>query len=168
MNKISSSSSSSFSPDVICISETRLRGDSLTNITIPNYNFVHADSITNAGGVAIYISSNYNFELDPELDMEVNGCEELWLNLKTVIIPSKRITIGAIYRHSYNNSNYIENFTGALVNTISKINKRKGTFYLLGDFNIDITINKRTPSSLLFLNHLISCCSLLLLLFQPV
>ena len=150
----------SFSPDVICISETRLRGDSLTNITIPNYNFVHADSITNVGGVAIYISSNYNFELDPELDMKVNVCEELWLNLKTGTISSKHITIGAVYRHPNNNSNYIKNFTGALVNTISKINKRKGTFYLLGDFNIDITINKRTSSSLLFLDHLISCYSL--------
>ena len=140
-----------FSPDVICILETRIRGDSLTNITTPNYNFVHADSITNAGGVAVYISSNYKFELDPELDMKVNGWEELRLNLKADVIPSKHITIGAIYRHLYNNSNYIENFTGALVNTISKINKRKGTFYLLGDFNIVITINKRTPSSLLFL-----------------
>ena len=60
----------------------QLRGDSLTNITIPNYDFVHADSTTNAGGVAVYISSNYNFELDPKLDMKVNDCEELWLNLK--------------------------------------------------------------------------------------
>ena len=87
----------------------------MTNITITNYNFVHADSITNAGGVAIYISSNYNFELDPELDMKVNGCEELWLNLKTGIIPSKHITIGAVYRHPNNNSNYIKNLQEPLL-----------------------------------------------------
>ena len=91
--------------------------------------------------------------------MKVNGCEELWLNFKTDVIPSKQITIVFMYGHPFNNSNYIENFTGALVDTINKINKRKGTFYFLCHLNTAITINKRTPSSLLFLDHLISCCS---------
>ena len=95
----------------MCISETRLRDDSLTNISTPNYNFVHTDSITNGvvGGVTVYTSSNYNFELDLKLDMKVNGCdEEIWLNLKRDVIPSKQITIGTVYRHPYTNSNYIK------------------------------------------------------------
>ena len=64
------------------------------------------------------------------------------------------------YISASTHSNYIENFTGALVNTIGIINKRKGTFYVLGDLNIDITINVRTSSSILFPDDLISCCSL--------
>ena len=42
------------SPDVVCVSETRIKDDLLINISIPNYNFFHKDSPTNAGGVAIY------------------------------------------------------------------------------------------------------------------
>ena len=46
-----------FSPDVTCIPETWLRGNLLTNISIPNYNFVHDDLITNAESLGVYISS---------------------------------------------------------------------------------------------------------------
>ena len=90
--------------------------------------------------------------------MKVNGCAKLWLNLNVIL--SKQIIIAVIYQHPHTNSNYIENFTGALVNSISIIKKRKGTFYVLGDLNIDVTINVRTPSSILFPDDLISCCSL--------
>ena len=138
----------------------RLRGDSLTNISMSNCNFVHSDSITNASGVVINMSSKYKFELDLELHMKVNGCEELWLNLRTDVIFFKQITIKAIYLYPHINRNYIKNCTGTFVNTTSKINKRKDRFYNFGDLNIDTTINKRTRSSLLFLDHLISCCSL--------
>jgi len=40
------------SPDFIAISETKLKSKCCTNIQIPNYNVVHFDSLTNAGGVA--------------------------------------------------------------------------------------------------------------------
>ena len=64
-----------------CVSETRLKGDSLINVLIPGYNFVHSDSVTNAGGVAIYVSSKFQFTLDHKLNLNVNGCEDLWLNV---------------------------------------------------------------------------------------
>ena len=40
-----------FTLNIVCVSETRFKGDPLINIAIPNYNFVHADSVANAGGV---------------------------------------------------------------------------------------------------------------------
>ena len=43
------------SPDIICLSETRLE-QPLININIPDYSFMNNDSPTNAGGVATNIS----------------------------------------------------------------------------------------------------------------
>ena len=71
----------SFSPDIVCVSETRLKGEPLINISKPNFNFVHADSTTKAGWVAIYVSSKFYFELDRELEMHIKGCEDLWIKL---------------------------------------------------------------------------------------
>jgi len=65
----------------VCISETRIRGEPSINISIPNYNFVHVDSATKTGGVAMYISSKYKFSLDHELELNLNSCEDIWINL---------------------------------------------------------------------------------------
>ena len=65
----------------MCVSETRLKGEPLINSLIPNHKFVHADSTTKAGGVAVYVSSKFNVELDCELEMHIKGCEDLWINL---------------------------------------------------------------------------------------
>ena len=44
-------------PQVICISETCIKHQPLTNIDLSQYNFVHIDYDTNAGGAAIYVRS---------------------------------------------------------------------------------------------------------------
>ena len=44
-------------PDVICITETRLKNASFVNIFIPGYEFVFADSFSSAGGVGVASSS---------------------------------------------------------------------------------------------------------------
>ena len=149
-----------FTPDIVCVSETRLKGNPLINIAIPNYNFVNADSVTNAGGVGVYVSSKFRFQVDHELNLNLNGCEEIWLNLITEENLSTKITIGAMYRHPNVRSNDIEEFCEALCNTIHKITKRNGTFYLLENMNIDLNINKRSMGSSLYLEHLTSCGSL--------
>ena len=55
----------SFSPDIICLTETQLKGEALINIDLPFYKFNHVDSATVAGGVAIYVSSKLQFEVCP-------------------------------------------------------------------------------------------------------
>ena len=144
----------------MCVSETRLKGNPLINIAIPSYNFVHADSVTNAGGVGVYVSSKFRFQADLELNLNLNGCEEIWLNLITEENLSTKITIGAMYRHPNVRSNDIEGFSETLCNTIHKITKRNGIFYLLGDINIDLNISKRSMGSSLYLEHLTNCGSL--------
>ena len=68
-----------FTPDIVlCVSETRLNGYPLISTTIPNNSFVYADPVTNAGGVEVYVSSKFRFQVDHELNLNLNGCEEIW------------------------------------------------------------------------------------------
>ena len=149
-----------YSLDIVCVSETRLKGNPLINISLPDYNFVHSDSVTNAGGVAVYVSTKYKFKLDCDLEMILNGCKKLWLNIKTNDISNQKFTVGVIYRHPNYSNSTVKEFSEALCNSINKTTNRKDTFYLLEDLNIDLTVNKRSLSSLDFLNSLISCGSL--------
>ena len=48
----------------------------------------------------------------------------------------------------------------ALCNTINETAKRNVNFYLLGDINIDLTLNKRSMGSSLYLEHLSNCGTL--------
>jgi len=72
-------------PYVICICETRLKNDLRENVSIFGYTFLHQNSLTNAGGVGIYISNTLQFE---EIDLNANllGTENLWIRIKSSII----------------------------------------------------------------------------------
>ena len=50
-----------FVPDLICLSQTRLK-HCFINLSIPNYSFVHADLSTAAGGVAVYILNEFKYK----------------------------------------------------------------------------------------------------------
>ena len=65
------------SPDIICLSETRLKEQPLININIPGYFFIHTDSPTNAGGVAMYISTTIQHSILTEVQMDTDGCENI-------------------------------------------------------------------------------------------
>ena len=89
----------------------------------------------------IYISSKYKFELVQSYNMNLNGCEDLWLEV-TVPTNQTSFIIGAVYRYP---SSKIETFCEAFINTINLLSKK--IFYVLGDINIDISAKARTPSS---------------------
>ena len=73
-------------PDIIAITETKLTENSVSNICIPGYVFLNANSKTFAGGVG--------------LELLADGVESCWIE-----IPRKRqknVVIGSIYRHPFN------------------------------------------------------------------
>ena len=70
----------SFSPDIICLTETKLKGEALINIDLPLYKFNHVDGTTAAGGVAIYVSNKLQFEVCPNQHV-LNLSQCLWLEL---------------------------------------------------------------------------------------
>ena len=42
-------------PEIIAISESNIKSTTVDNLSLTDYAFIHNDSTTNAGGVAIYI-----------------------------------------------------------------------------------------------------------------
>ena len=54
--------------DIICITETMLLSEtSLVNVEIEGYDFIHTHSNSRCGGVGMYIKSNYEYEILPQL-----------------------------------------------------------------------------------------------------
>ena len=78
----------------------------------------------------------------------------MWLNISDDKARYK-FTIGAICRHP--DYSTIENFSEALSNSLNLLTKRKGKYYLLGDININISPDKRTPVTETYLDYLTSC-----------
>jgi len=109
--------------------------------------------------VAIYVLSNHKYVIDRELEMNITGCEDLWLNLFPHNKSSDKIRIGAIYRHPDSSNNNVRIFTDVISNSIKKIHDRKGKVCVLGDMNIDISTNKRTSSCKDYIDGLVSCGS---------
>ena len=52
-----------FIPQIICITETRIKHQPQINVSIPNYGFAHVNLNSNAGGVAMYIHKNIIYQV---------------------------------------------------------------------------------------------------------
>ena len=128
------------SPDIICLSETRLKNQVPINVNIHGYNFVNANSPTNAGGVGMYVSSNINYSTTKSFEIDNDGYENIWIKIQNDAKLS--LIIGAVYRHPNSNVN---EFTKSLDVSLSKINQQHAKCVVLGDFNIDIMDNSPRP-----------------------
>ena len=95
-------------PHLIGLSETKIKHEPLLDISLPNYNFIHAASPTNAAGVGLYISDSLNYEILGTNSIHISGCESLFIKLSN--LTSKHFTtVGVIYRHPKNNiAHFIE------------------------------------------------------------
>ena len=69
-----------FFPDVVCQTETHIKSQPLINVKIFYYSFVHVDSESAVGGVAIYVSDRFQYELRSN-QCHLTGTECLWLNV---------------------------------------------------------------------------------------
>jgi len=49
-------------PDIVAISETKLKENSPSNVNLEKYDFVYKTSITNAGGLGLYIKKGYKYK----------------------------------------------------------------------------------------------------------
>ena len=129
-------------PDVLCISESRLKDDKieaqlqLTNI--PEYNLAFDNSSTSAGGAAIYIRSTYNFSIKSESKLAVDDCESVFLeiNLSGNSNRCNTFIIGCIYRHPRPNTDI---FVEQLALQIEEFSSKNVPILILGDINIDVS-----------------------------
>ena len=123
-----------FSPDIVSLTETHIKSQPLSNVEIPNYSFVHVDSESAAGGVAIYVSDRFRYELRSN-QYHLTGTECLWLNMYESN-SKKKFTVGVVYRHP--NQSQVNEFIECFSNSLSDLSKSKNVYYILGDFNINI------------------------------
>ena len=90
---------------MICFSESRIKGQPSLNLSIPNYIFLHVDSETHAGGVAMYIREILKFKICQK-QHQLTDSEALWIKIDNLTEHST--TIGVVYRHP--NSSTIDIF----------------------------------------------------------
>ena len=124
-------------PQLICITETKINKEPLVNIELENYHFLHANSVTQAGGVGIHISKDIPFNLIGENIHVGGGCEDLWVSISTPGI-KRKIVIALLYCHP--NSDPLA-FFETLDKKIRSV--KNCDMYLLGDLNLNILHDHR-------------------------
>ena len=125
-------SSLSFTPDLVCLTETRIKNQPLANITIPGSSFAHVNSLGSAGDVAIYISNNCNFKLCKN-QHHLHNSESIWLDISD---QKNEYIVAVIYRHP--SLTEIDKFLLDFASCLADISASNKIFYALGDFNINI------------------------------
>ena len=126
-----------FFPDLFCLTETRIKDRPLFNISLPGYSFVHVNSKTAAGGVAVYISNRLNYKFY-EKQFRLHKAESIWLNISGC---HQNCIVGVIYRHP--SLTKINKFLNDLSSCLFELSSCNKSFYLLGDVNINIDQNNR-------------------------
>ena len=121
---------------IICISETRLQDEQpLINLEIEGYTFEHIPTKTQCGGVGIYISNEFDYEIIKEYSIcYPNTSESIFVELKNQ--KSKNLTVGTIYRHHTPVTDFLDIF---FTKFLQQITKSRKTCVLCGDFNVDLT-----------------------------
>ena len=84
------------------------------------------------GGTAIHVSDSLECTESSSLRMNVEICEDFWVDIALSCRNSSTLTVGSVYRHPQNN---MEDFSEAFARSIfTFVNNKK--YVILGDFNI--------------------------------
>lgn len=128
-----------FSPTIIFVSETWLNHKKPFLFSLQGYNFIDRPCVEkNGGGVGIFIKNNLQYNILSNFNLNVQGCEDIWLELSTSA--NKKITVSCIYRHpSYNLQPFQERFS----NILETLNNKNTTYVIGGDFNINYFSNNQ-------------------------
>ena len=118
-------------PDVIAISETKLNSNSVSNLNIPNYTFLRKDSPTCAGGVGFYIKGNMQYRIRNDLSLNVQHCEDLWIELET---KKENLILAVIYRHP---NKLLLPFQDKLCDTLTDLENSNLSHIVCGDINVN-------------------------------
>ena len=114
------------------ISESKLDESVLEpEIQIDDYKILQCDRNKQGGGVACYVRSDFSYNSISVFPSEI---ESVFFE---ILLPnSKLITVGTIYRRP-NQSNFLE----VLNEHMNKIDSISNEIYILGDFNINLSLN---------------------------
>ena len=120
---------------IIGITETKIKVDSCStfNADLPGYSFISQPSISNAGGVGLFVKNNLLFFKREDLCRTEPEFESLFIEIN---IPRQHnIVCGAFYRHPNCKLDKTFDF---LFKTAELISKEQKFCALMGDFNINL------------------------------
>ena len=135
--------------DIICLNET-LCDSSIpdSELNIDDFVLLRQDRNRHGGGIAMYISSRFDFKL--RHDLKCNDLECLWVELHYPHKPP--ILVGSIYRPPNSTSEYFEKLDICL----SKVMSENIECAIFGDFNCNFMKGKKDANAekLQFLSEL--------------
>ena len=124
-------------PDIISLTETKITETNNTHFNpfLENYTFYNIRSKTHFGSIGMFIRDNLSCKLRPDFT-EKGLFEMLWFEISFNERNSDKSIFGIIYRHP--GLATIPTFTTRIENIIEKLNQEKVTYYILGDYNINL------------------------------
>ena len=141
-------------PKIIAISETKLNASKVCNVNLNNYSFLHNDSITQVGGVGLYVHSNIKYLIRKDLLIDLEGCKNLWIEIITP--PNKKnMIILVLYRHFYCNVNLFQDKLFSILKAISY------KYTIHGGININLLKWKSNIQTSNYMNELHSAGAVL-------
>ena len=130
--------------DVIGVSEIWHSNDNpiSSNVEIPGYTFFKTKSVTQNGGVGLYIRDSLTYNPRIDLDSCTDDFETVWVEIENK--NDKNFLICCVYRHPSSN---IDNLTSHFQNHLSKLSSNK-LLFIMGDFNVNLLdFSSHTPTS---------------------
>ena len=124
------------SPDIIFVSETKLKTSENLNHFLKEYKFMHKGKRTNSGGVGIFAKENIPIKVCHEFDLNIPDCENIWVQIE--LEHRKKCVIGVIYSHPKQNLN---RFHLSFEKVLEPLSCKNVTYYIDGDFNINLLQN---------------------------
>ncbi len=127
----------SFLPSILAFSETKLHDLSIIP-PLKGYSFIRMDSPSSAGGVGLFVSDTLKYSLRPDLALQVDHCEDLWLEIFPHCdnkLDNKSIVVGVVYRHP---GKTYETFCDRFCAQLDSLNRNKKDYYICGDFNVNL------------------------------
>lgn len=121
-------------PEIIAISETKLKDQNINNISIPGYSFVNTNSHSAAGGVGMYIANDIDFIVRQDLSHSNAEFEPCWIGINR--IKHKNIMIGTFYRHPSGNYDHFEQI---LKEQLASLNSKQKEVFSVRRFQYKLT-----------------------------
>ena len=116
-------------PDILAFSDTRVNENSPIRPLDGYHNFNFTPTPTGAGGVGFYLKDIFDYDLRPDLKLDLNLCEDIWFKVKNVDnskLNGNGLIVGVIYRHGHNFANFCEKLSEKLLS----LNAKKEKYFL--------------------------------------
>lgn len=148
--------------DIICLTETWLHADNFIDNFFPGYAGFHLtrESSRRGGGVAVYVGNNLNAKIIPDMSINHDACETLFVRVNN---NQQNFIVSSCYRPPSSNFNV---FNSLFEEKLRSLNTNTCDLVVCGDFNLDLLEIDSNLSSSEFLN-MMSGLSLSPLISKP-